>query len=70
MTAHPGDKVGYVVLELDRFGEWVTMPLPMLDSIGKAVGAIEGFQKIRADAAAPATYAVGAVHLAMISRPD
>jgi hypothetical protein len=65
----PGDKVGYVVLELDRYDDWVALPLPMLSSIGQAVGAIRGFEQIRADAAMPATYAVGSVSLAMISRP-
>jgi hypothetical protein len=68
--SRPGDKVGYIVLELDRYDDWIALPLPLLGSIGQAVGAIRGFEKIRADAAAPATYAVGSVSLAMISRPD
>jgi hypothetical protein len=68
--SRPGDKVGYIVLELDRYDDWVALPLPLLSSVGQAVGAIRRFEQIRADAAMPATYAVGSVSLAMISRPD
>lgn len=70
-TSKPGDVVGYVPLELDRYGEWITLPgAHRVDSIAKAVAWIDAFKEARQGAAMPGTYAVGKVTLAMIDRPE
>lgn len=66
-----GEVVGYVPLEQDRYGEWITLPgADRVDTIAKAVVWIDAFKEARQGAAAPGTYAVGKVTLAMIDRPD
>ena len=65
-----GDVVGYVPMEQDRYGEWVTLPgAHHVDTIGKAAGWIDTFKQARRDAATPGTYAIGRVQLVMIDRP-
>lgn len=62
----PGDKVGYVVLEQDKWGGWMETSSGLLDTIGQAVAQLTHYQGI----APGRTWAVGRVHLSMISRPS
>jgi hypothetical protein len=60
-----GDKAGYAVMQLDRFGLWSKASSVTFSDIGRAVATIEDFERHDEE---PATYAVALLELVMISR--
>ena len=67
MSGQIGDKVGYAVMQLDRFGLWSKASSVTFGDIGRAVATIEDFERHDDE---PATYAVARLELVMISRQD
>lgn len=61
-----GDKIGYVVVKLDRWGGWDETNCTQMDSIGQGVAMVRRYQ----DDDPKGTYAVARLELVMISRPD
>ena len=62
-----GEKVGYAVMQLDRFGLWSNASGVTFGEISRAVATIDDFERHDDH---PATYAVARLELVMISRPD
>jgi len=61
-----GQRVGYVVVKQNPFGQWLDTDCPQLDTIGQAVGIVRHYQADRPET----TFAVARLELVMISRPD
>ncbi len=61
-----GQRVGYVVVKQNQFGQWLETDCPQMDTMGQAVGIVRMYQQDRPDT----TFAVARLELVMISHPE